>query len=99
MPRRRKTEVTEHQAEDSAAAIAEPIAPVAKKGRPKPPNPGVELLKQFVVRAAATIVCTLAIQTGALLWWAGSLDARVSAVERAVVQIDQRVHTLETKPR
>ena len=54
-------------------------------------------LKRILVGAAAMIVAALFVQSGALLWWAGGMDARMERAERDLTTVCQRVHNLEQK--
>ncbi|GAG45096.1 unnamed protein product [marine sediment metagenome] len=54
-----------------------------------------KLIKRAIVRAGASLVVTLILQTGALLWWGGQMSARMDYVERGLDTVTQRVHAME----
>jgi len=51
--------------------------------------------KRSMWSAVATVVCTLLVQTGALIWWAGAINNRVAQLEKQSDLIELRVRTLE----
>ena len=51
---------------------------------------------RHVWAAAGTIVAALAVQTASALFWAGSITARVDAVERDVIRVENRFQSHET---
>lgn len=57
-----------------------------------PPRP--EFLKH-IWGAAATILTTLAVQTGGAIYWAGSIHARVTLLEKNCVRMEERFHEHE----
>ena len=54
-----------------------------------------EILKKLMLRGIMAILGTLLVQICAAVWWAGSMNARMHNVERAVERCEHRVHTLE----
>jgi len=58
-----------------------------------PPDKGII---RHAWAAAGTIVAALLVQTAGALFWAGSITARMNAVERDVVRVDSRFHEYET---
>ena len=55
------------------------------------------ILKRWVLVTATSTITALLLQSGALLWWGGSINARVYNVENQLEQVSQRVLSLETK--
>jgi len=50
---------------------------------------------RHVWAAAGSIVAALLVQTAGAIYWAGSISARVDAVEKNVVQNESRLHEHE----
>jgi hypothetical protein len=57
---------------------------------------GLNGLKRYLISVAASITVAIVCQTGALLWWAGAITARVECMEKNVDAISVRVHQMET---
>jgi len=57
-------------------------------------------VKRFLVSTASAIAVTMILQTGALIWWAGSLNARVQQLEVQLSKICERMERqLEASPK
>ena len=52
-------------------------------------------LKRMLWTAASAVLAGLALQTGALLWWAGGVDARMTAAERCTGEMVERIQAVE----
>lgn len=54
-------------------------------------------LKRYLVGVAATVSAALVLQSGALIYWAGCINTRVTYVEDRVELLAEHVHVLETE--
>lgn len=52
-------------------------------------------IKRALIRAAGMVLVGLVFQTGALLWWGGKMEARMSYVERNLDVVWSQLRTLE----
>lgn len=52
-------------------------------------------LRRMLWTAAGAVLAGLALQTGALLWWAGGMEARMAASERCTGEMAERIHLVE----
>ena len=55
-------------------------------------------LKRFLTRLAAGAVLLVLMQTGGLIWWAGSITARVDYLERNQSKIIDRLDDAHNHP-
>lgn len=52
-------------------------------------------LKRYLVATASSITTALLLQTGVLLWWSGTMSARMDNAEKDIERVEVRVTYLE----
>jgi len=52
-------------------------------------------LRKTLWAAAGVVLAGLVLQTGGLLWWAGGMDARMTASERSSAEVAERIQVVE----
>ena len=53
-------------------------------------------LRKYLIGVAVSLTTALVGQSAALIWWAATIDTRVTRVEKDVDGLTSRIHTIET---